>query len=156
METPPIACDGDLRGASAANGAQLAARERPEADGAPPPPAELIVRARKDAAADEAAFLDAIAAAADPAPVLNLAGVPLTARCGDGCTLTLLTIETGLTIEVGHLTVADDDENHSYVALPADQVARRRRLSLVYHDGVRLIPLTLAEARALAQLAPAD
>jgi hypothetical protein len=155
MGTPPIACDADPRSAPAANGAQLVARERPQADGAPPP-AELIVPARRDAASDEAAFLDAIAAAADPAPVLDLAGVPLTAWCGDGCTLTLLTIETGLTIEVGHLTIADDDENHSYVALSADQVARRRRLSLVYHDGVRLIPLTLAEARALARLAPAD
>jgi hypothetical protein len=97
----------------------------------------------------EAEFLDGFARTSDAAGFLRLAGVPFLAEDGDGSRLTLFRVEARSTTEFA--IDAGDGDDESEAGLPEKPASRRRSLALVYYDGTRLVPLTLAEARSLAQ-----
>jgi len=97
----------------------------------------------------EAEFLDGFARTGDAAGFLRLAGVPFIAEDGDGSRLTLFRVEARSTTEFAIDT--GDGDHETRTGLPEKPASQRRSLALVYYDGTRLVPLTLAEARSLAQ-----
>ena len=99
----------------------------------------------------EATFAESFATASDPTSFLRLAGVPFEGRDGAGRRLCLLRVELDQVTDVGAVTPHLGGGGFRYDPLPARLVSRRRRLRLIYHDGARLTPLSLAEARALVR-----
>lgn len=97
----------------------------------------------------EAAFIEGFSGASDPTSFLRLSGVPFVATGGDGSRLTLLRVETAAATDIGLLTPHLGGDGFRYAPLPAKLVETRKSLCFVYHDGVRLVPLTLAEARSM-------
>jgi hypothetical protein len=100
----------------------------------------------------ETAFLAAFPAAPDPTSFLRLAGVPFTGKAVDGRTLSLLRVEANQTTDVGTLTPHLGGGSHRYDPLPAKMTSRRATLAFVYFDGAAPVRLSLAEAKALAEL----
>jgi hypothetical protein len=102
----------------------------------------------------EAAFIEGFLAASDPTSFLRLAGIPFRARANDGAALSLLRVETDVVADVGSVTPHLGGGSFRYDPLPAQLVARRRRLRFVYFDGAGLRALDFAAVRQ--QLSASD
>ena len=100
---------------------------------------------------DVSAFIDGFSRAADPRGFLRLAGVPLYTKGGDGADLTLVRVETFAITDISQLAPNPDMNGDGCAAIPAKHVSARRTVSLIYYDGTRLVPLSLAEALSLTQ-----
>lgn len=98
----------------------------------------------------EAAFADAFPRAPDATSLLRLAGIPFVGARPDGTRLFLLRVETEEAVDVGSVTPGLGGRTVRYAPLPERLVSRRRRLRFLYTDGHRTLPLSLAEAKALA------
>ncbi len=98
----------------------------------------------------EAAFADAFPKAPDATSFLRLAGIPFVGRRGDGARLFLLRVETEEAVDVGSVTPSLGGRSVRYAPLPEKLVSRRRHLRFLYTDGRAVVPLTLGEARGLA------
>ena len=98
----------------------------------------------------EAAFADAFPKAPDATSFLRLAGIPFVGRRGDGTRLFLLRVETEEAVDVGSVTPSLGGRSVRYAPLPEKLVSRRRRLRFLYTDGRTVAPLTLGEAKGLA------
>jgi hypothetical protein len=99
----------------------------------------------------ETAFGEAFAVAADPTSLLRLAGVPFEARDARNARLVLLRVDVEAITDVGAVMPHLGGESFRYDPLPAKMTSRRRTLRFIYFDGEGLLPLTLAEAKALLQ-----
>ena len=97
----------------------------------------------------EIAFIEGFQAASDPTSFLRLAGVPFEARSRTGARLTLLRVEQQRATDVGAVTPHLGGATFHYAPLPKRLTSRRETLSFLYFDGKALVPLSLAEARAL-------
>jgi hypothetical protein len=95
----------------------------------------------------EAAFIEGFLAASDPTSFLRLAGIPFRAKASDGAALSLLRVETDVVADVGSVTPHLGGTSFRYDPLPAQLVARRRRLRFVYFDGAGLRALDFAAVR---------
>jgi hypothetical protein len=115
-------------------------------------PHDTQPRGRGEADLDqvEAAFIEGFLAASDPTSFLRLAGIPFTVTAADGATLRLLRVETEVVADVGAVTPHLGGGSFRYDPLPARLVSRRRRLRLVYFDGVGLRPMGFAAIRQAA------
>jgi hypothetical protein len=102
----------------------------------------------------ETAFVDAFPKAPDPTSFLRLAGVPFVGQRGDGATLSLLRVEVNHTTDIGVLTPHLGGGSHRYDPLPGKMAEQRQKLALVYFDGTGIVPLSLAEAKALKDVTP--
>jgi hypothetical protein len=67
--------------------------------------------------------------------------------------LNLLRVEMNQTTDIGALT-PNLGGGHRYDPLPARLASRRQRLAFVYFGDAGLVPLSLAEAKALKNLTP--
>jgi hypothetical protein len=101
----------------------------------------------------ETAFVEGFARAPDPVSFLRLAGVPFKSE-RDGETLDLVRVEVESATDVASVTPLLGGGGHRVAPLPASHVGHRRRLGLHYLMGERLVRLSLAEARGLANLTP--
>jgi hypothetical protein len=97
-----------------------------------------------------AAFIDGFGAATDPTSFLRLAKVPFEATATDGAKLALLRVEIDAVTDVGAVTPHLGGASFRYDPLPGKMVSRRKRLRLVYFDGLGLRVLDLAEAAKLS------
>jgi hypothetical protein len=97
-----------------------------------------------------AAFIDGFGAATDPTSFLRLAKVPFEATASDGAKLALLRVEIDAVTDVGAVTPHLGGASFRYDPLPGKMVSRRKRLRLVYFDGLGLRALDLAEATKLS------
>ena len=102
----------------------------------------------------ETAFVEAFPRAVDPTSFLRLAGVPFVGETEDGKRLSLLRVEVNQTTDIGALTPHLGGVGHRYDPLPAKMTSRRERLALIYFDGSGVVALSLAEAKALANMTP--
>lgn len=101
----------------------------------------------------EAAFVEGFQRAPDAVSFLRLAGVPFKSE-RDGQTLDLVRVEIESTTDVATVAPLLGGGGHHVAPLPASHVGHRRRLSLHYLMGERMVRLDLAEARALPNLTP--
>lgn len=99
----------------------------------------------------EAAFLEGFTSASDPTSFLRLAGVPFEAADAEGTRLVLLRVETESVTDIGAVAPHLGGGSFRYDVLPARMTSRRAQLSLVYFDGAGLRPLSLEQAKNLAE-----
>ena len=106
----------------------------------------------------EAAFVQAFTLATDATSFLRLANVPFEAWTAEGTRLALLRVEIQAVTDMGSVMPHLGGESFGYDPLPSALVSRRQRLSFVYFDGKAIVPLGLADAKALADAsgAPPD
>jgi hypothetical protein len=117
---------------------------RPNGEAVEPPPAE------RDLDLVETSFVEGFHRAPDPTSFLRLAKIPFVGVDKTGRRLHLLRVETESLADVGAVAPLIGGQGVRYDPLPAQLVARRQRLTFVYHDGRQLMRLNFAEARVLA------
>jgi hypothetical protein len=98
----------------------------------------------------EQSFIDGFVRTLDPTSFLRLASIPFVGVEASGRRLHLLRVETESLTDVGAVAPLLGGEGVRYDPLPAKLVARRQRLSFVYHDGRSTTQLDFADARKLA------
>lgn len=104
----------------------------------------------KDLDLIEKAFVEGFATTSDPTSFLRLAGVPFTGISEGGFRLNLLRVEQNASTDLGSLTPALGGSSFRYDPLPARMTSRRSDLHFVYHDGEKLVRLSLEDAKALS------
>jgi hypothetical protein len=100
----------------------------------------------------EKAFVESFTTSSDPTSFLRLARVPFDATDAAGARLSLLRVETEDVTDIGAVMPHLGGGSFRYDPLPASMVSRRKRLRFLYFDGTAPRALSLAEARALAEL----
>ncbi len=97
----------------------------------------------------EASFVESFTRCSDPTSFLRLAGIAFSGVDAKGCELHLLRVEIEDVTDVGSAVPLLGGEGMRYDPLPARLVSHRRRLRFAYHDGVEVVRLDFAAARAL-------